>query len=156
MHLKGFARLQLALAFGVIVGLAGFTASASTPAASAAGTGSARVTFTKWVTDFPNMTGFVGGAVGKGDFAGEVLSADPSVANGNVTVIDALYHFKGGSHSLTAAVHVTMFNGHAFIYGVVTEGWREGAFVWGSYRVIGCAQAADGTCYQGALRIAGS
>ena len=61
-------------------------------------------TFTKWITDYPNMIGVVGGDVGTGTLAAEVLSL---VTVGDITNIEALYHFKGKFHSFTAHVFVT-------------------------------------------------
>src|SRR5688572_17442631 len=65
----------------------------------------AEITFTKWITDtdlpvFPwDMQGVVGGDVGTGTFAGEVLI---KVSNGTTSAIHTLYHFDGGKRSLTA------------------------------------------------------
>ena len=62
-----------------------------------AGTASAgvgqRATFTKWVTDWPNMAGVVGGSVGDGAFSGKVIDYNP----GPTTVIAAIYHFDGSA-----------------------------------------------------------
>ena len=74
------------------------------PGVAAAGSGTADVTFTKWVTQataFPwDMKGVVGGDVGTGTFTGEVLTR---VDDGTTTKIHALYHANGGKQSLTAA-----------------------------------------------------
>ena len=59
-------------------------------------------TFTKWVTDWPNMAGVVGGSVGDGAFSGKVLDYNP----GPTTIIAAIYHFSGPRHDFTALVHV--------------------------------------------------
>jgi hypothetical protein len=44
------------------------------------------VTFTKWITSFPNMAGVVGGDVGDGPFAGEILNIGTV---GTITTIEA-------------------------------------------------------------------
>ncbi len=106
-------------------------------------------TFTKWVTAYPAMAGVVGGDVGPGTYAGEILKYTP----GTTTVIEALYHFDGSRHVFTALVHVEQTGLRAVITGVVTDGWLKGHPVQGGYRQITCSQAPDGTCYQGTLDI---
>jgi len=122
-------------------------------------------TFTKWVTTsqpaagvVANMVGVVGGDVGPGTYAGEVLSMNTV---GNITSIHALYHFKGNKHSFTAALDVTQDEsaGTATITGSVTEGWLKGASVIGEYTVLAdcpieTRDNAYGTlCFQGALHV---
>jgi hypothetical protein len=117
-------------------------------------------TFTKWITDYPNMIGVVGGDVGTGTYAGEVLNL---VTVGDITNVEALYHFNGRFHSFTAHVFVTENDapgvGTATITGNVTEGWLKGATVTGEYKVWDKCQMptpgnAEGTkCYQGVLHI---
>ena len=109
----------------------------------------AESTFTKWVTAYPAMAGVVGGDVGPGTYAGEILKYTP----GTTTVIEALYHFTGSRHAFTALVHVEQTGLRAVISGVVTDGWLKGHPVQGAYRQITCSQAPDGTCYQGTLDI---
>lgn len=119
------------------------------------------VTFTKWITTFPNMVGVVGGDVGAGTFAGEILNIGTV---GTITKIEALYHMNGSSHSFTAHVYVTQDNvaGMAVITGVVTEGWLEGAPVNGVYKVWAtCPIPTPGNmfgtlCFQGTLHVLGS
>jgi hypothetical protein len=113
--------------------------------------GDAHNTFTKWVTDWPAMAGTVGGDVGSGPFAGEVLKYTP----GTTTVIEALYHFSGSRHSFTALVHVEQTGLKAVIIGVVTDGWLKGRPVEGKYDVVSCTHDATTTdCFQGTLDIA--
>lgn len=115
--------------------------------------GDADVTFTKWITTFPNMAGVVGGDVGDGPFAGEILKIGTV---GNITTIEALYHVYGSRHSFTAHVFVTQDNvaGIAAITGRVTEGWLEGAHVNGEYKVLSpCNIGTASTCFQGTLDI---
>jgi hypothetical protein len=122
-------------------------------------------TFTKWVTTSPpapgviaNMVGVVGGDVGPGPYMGEVLSLSTT---GNITNIEALYHFNGSKHAFTAALNVTQDGsaGTATITGDVTEGWLKGASVTGEYTVMAVCPLktpdnAEGTmCYQGTLHV---
>ncbi len=111
------------------------------------------VTFTKWITTFPNMAGIVGDDVGDGAFAGEILNINTV---GTITKIEALYHVYGSRHSFTAHIFVTQDNvaGMAAIIGEVTEGWLEGAHVTGEYKVLAhCNIGTTGTCFQGTLNI---
>lgn len=117
-------------------------------------------TFTKYIIDYPNMTGIVGGDVGTGTYAGEVLSLNTV---GYITSIEAIYHFNGRVHSFTAHVFVTENDapgaGNATITGSVTEGWLKDASVTGEYNVMGICPIPtpgnqEGTqCYQGILHI---
>ena len=115
-------------------------------------------TFTKWVINFPNMVGVVGGDVGTGTYAGEVLDIS---SVGDITSIEALYHFNGRVHSFTAHVFITWNTalGTAVITGRVADGWLKDATVTGEFDTFGvCPIAtpgnAEGTqCYQGALHI---
>ena len=108
-------------------------------------------TFTKWVTTAPNMAGVVGGAVGDGSYAGQILKRTP----GDTTVIEALYHFSGSKHSFTALVHVEQTGLKAVITGTVTEGWLKGNQVKGEYTQITSTQSPNGTAFQGTLNIMG-
>lgn len=121
-----------------------------------------RATFTKWVTAFPNqpgliasMAGVVGGDVGTGSYAGEVLKMSTDAATG-VTEIVAFYHFTGPQHSLTALVYVlqtgTATGSKAVIDGVVTDGWLKGHAVEGEFTQI-AIDHDGGTGYQGTLDI---
>jgi hypothetical protein len=111
--------------------------------------GNAENTFTKYVSAYPIMAGVVGGDVGPGTYAGEILKRTP----GTTTVIEALYHFNGSRHSFTALVHVEQTGLKAVIIGVVTDGWLKGNMVEGQYMQITCTQAPNGTCFQGTLDI---
>lgn len=117
------------------------------------------VTFTKWVTDFPNMAGLVSGDVGGGLFAGEILNVEQT---GAITRIEALYHVRGGDRRFTARVHVVQNNetGTAAIRGVVMQGAFRGQRVRGEYQVIapcGIINAQNGSegdvCFQGTLGV---
>jgi hypothetical protein len=112
------------------------------------------VTFTKWITTFPNMAGVVGGAVGHGTFKGEILKIGTV---GDITSIEALYHVNGRKHSFTAHVYVTQDNAinMAVIIGSVTEGWQKGAPVIGEYKVWATCPIPSGNspCFQGTLHV---
>jgi hypothetical protein len=112
-------------------------------------TDEAHNTFTKYVSTYPAMTGVVGGDVGSGTYAGEILKRTP----GTTTVIEALYHFNGSRHTFSALVHVEQTGLKAVITGVVTEGWLKGHPVEGKYTQITCTQSPNGTCFQGTLDI---
>ena len=122
-------------------------------------------TLTKWVTTSPpapgvvaNMMGVVGGDVGPGTYTGEILSVNTV---GNITSIEALYHFNGSKHAFTAELNVTQDDsaGTATITGHVTEGWLKGASITGEYNVLPVCPLdtpdnAYGTlCFQGALHV---
>lgn len=117
-------------------------------------------TFTKWITDYPNMVGFVGGDVGTGTFKGEVISINTV---GYISTIEAIYHFYGKVHSFSAHVFVTEDDtpgvGTAVETGYVTDGWLKGASLTGEFNVMGICPIptpgnAEGTqCYQGVVHI---
>jgi hypothetical protein len=155
-------KLRLSRYFAAILGLAIIAGigvaihSTGTPVASADGFGRTEVTFTKWVNGFPNLVGISGGDVGNGTFAGTVITRDPTLGNGQITKITAEYRFMGSTHSSVASVHVWQFGtSFSVINGAVTSGWKQGATVYGMYRVIPCAEAPSGTCFQGRLFFAG-
>jgi hypothetical protein len=107
-------------------------------------------TFTKWVTDWPNMAGTVGGSVGSGAFSGKVLDYNP----GPTTVIAAIYHFDGSKHDFTALMHVEQTGLHAVLIGVVTDGWHKGKLVTGEYTQITCSHDGISTdCFRGSLQL---
>jgi hypothetical protein len=117
-------------------------------------------TFTKYITNYPFMSGIVGGDVGTGTYAGEVLKFETV---GLIDNVEAIYHFNGGIHSFTAHVFVVQNNasgtGIGAITGEVTEGWLKGATLTGEYNVWGVCPIPtpgnlEGTkCYQGMLHI---
>jgi hypothetical protein len=106
-------------------------------------------TFTKWIVTSPNMEGVVGGAVGEGSFAGEILKYTP----GTTTMIEALYHFKGSIHSFSALLHIEQTGLKAVIMGMVTEGWLKGSVVAGEYTQITTDQSPNGTAFRGTISI---
>ena len=120
------------------------------------------VTFTKWVTAFPNQAGLVANmaGVGAGDvgtsvFAGEVFKMSTDDATG-VTEIVAFYRFNGPNHSFTALNHIMQTGGiagsKAVIVGVVIDGWLKDHAVEGEFTQI-AIDHDGGTGYQGTLAI---
>ncbi len=126
-------------------------------------------TFTKWVTSQPanppsmagvSMAGVVGGDVGNGLYAGEVLSDDLSQEPA-FWLANARYEFHGGKHSFIADVHVKQneTEGTGVITGVITQGWLKGAQLTGEYTVYSeCPIATPGNvfgtlCFQGTLHV---
>jgi hypothetical protein len=156
-------KLRLSGYFAAILGLAllaGFGVavhSQGTPVASADGFGRTEVTFTKYLVSFPNMAGVVGGDVGTGNYAGEIITYDPTLAGGKITLITADYHLNGSAHTSNVRLTVWQFdNNFAVLSGGVTSGWRQGGYAYGIYKVIPtCAGNPAGPCFQGTLYIAG-
>jgi len=123
----------------------------------------AKATFTKWVTDFPNlpgeianMAGVVGGDVGPGVYTGEVLLYKPGPTPTSISHFVAFYRFTGQNHSFTALVNVLQTGSgpgtKAVITGVVTDGWLEGHAVKGEYTEGTCGTPSI-PCFTGTLEI---
>jgi hypothetical protein len=143
--------LSIVLIFALFAAFFAMPSSLGTLAAQDKDDLNTEITFTKWITTAPNMAGIVGGEVGDGAFAGEILDRVPG---DDFTSIEALYHINGGDHSFTAHVFVkqNMVTKIATIRGVVTDGWLKGRQVSGSYIVISCPDQTNGVCFQGTLR----
>lgn len=112
------------------------------------------ITFTKWITGFPLMAGFVGGDVA-GDFAGEVLQFQES-GNRRIIRLEAMYEVQAGNRSFTALIRGGQNNetGRAILDGVILGGWRTGARVHVEYEVMtDCTGAPAGLCFQGTIHI---
>jgi len=115
-------------------------------------------TFTKWLVNFPNMAGVVGGDVGTGTYAGEILNIS---SVGDITSIEALYHFNGRIHSFTAHVFISWNTalGPGVITGSISEGWLKDGTVTGGFDTknvcpIPTPGNSNGTeCYEGVLHI---
>lgn len=155
-------RIRLSKGWGIALGLVLIAAVAGSALAYS---GSAKGhtfddTFTKWVTDSTAgvMVGVVGGDVGPGAYAGQILAMNDV---GGVTSIHALYHFNGSKHAFTADVNIAQSDaaGTATITGLVTEGWLKGASVTGEYNVLQiCSMDTPGNaygtvCFRGALHV---
>jgi hypothetical protein len=131
----------------------------------------ADVSFTKWATGLPSdpstragviMVGVVGGDVGPGHFAGEVLSGDITSEPG-FWLAHVRYEFYGRKHSFIADVQVTEDDTKlpitATIRGVVARGWLKGTRVTGEYtQRDSCPIPTPGNvfgtiCWQGTLHL---
>jgi hypothetical protein len=117
------------------------------------------LTFEKWFTTYPAMTGNT--SYGAGTFAGTILERT-AFDNGEVVKLQALYRFTdpSGSHSFAALIQGTqnLETLKAVLNGVITEGWMVGARVHVTFqRITPCALAigpsAPGVCFQGTIRI---
>jgi hypothetical protein len=114
-------------------------------------------TFTKWITDFSagTMAGVVGGDVGDGTYAGQILAFSGTGTSSDPVMITADYHFHGARHSFTARVDIVQIGADAVISGVVTDGWLKGNLAEGEYTQVTCNhdQITNDTCFQGTLDI---
>jgi hypothetical protein len=119
------------------------------------------VSFIKWFTTYPTMTGNT--SLGAGTFAGTITKR-VVFDNGVIVQLGATYQVRdpSGEHSFTAAIEGTenLETASAVLNGVVTAGWRVGAQVHVTFDIIRpCALAtgptAVGTCFQGTIRIQG-
>ena len=129
----------------------------------ASGGAPVEVTFTKWITAFPAMTGVTGGDV-PGTFAGAVLNRVP-FDNGNIVQLEARYEVIGQdpAHSFVAHIEGKQNNStrQAVLNGTVISGWNVGAQVHVTFDVIvppagtSCVPQAPAnrTCFQGIIRV---
>src|SRR5947209_1719095 len=156
MKLKGMTAI---FALALIVVAAAPTLALHPGVASAASGVPVQAAFTKWVLfDYTHMVGVVGGQVGNGTFAGEILSYND---NGTTTTINAVYHINGSKESFVAnnAITVNDATGIADITGVVTSGSLIGATVDGAYKTKSpCPIPTPGnvygtTCFSGTLNV---
>jgi hypothetical protein len=126
------------------------------------GEAEADATFTKWlVSGSGAMSGVVGGRVGNGIYAGQVLDEPPAPAG--FWFGHARYEFHGAKHTFIADLHVvendTLTPARATITGTVTSGWLTGARVTGRYTVMeSCPMATPGNvlgsvCFRGQLHL---
>ena len=116
------------------------------------------ITFTKWFTTFPNMTGFTGGDVA-GTFAGQILGLNP-FDNGVIVQLQARYEVTdpSGNLSFKAVIEGTQNNttGTAVLNGIITEGSLIGSHVHVTFQVITpCEFGTRNRCFQGTIRIQG-
>jgi hypothetical protein len=143
--------------------------------------GPVEITFTKWVTTFPQMAGVTGGDV-PGVFVGEVLQrqvtqrlADecyappttpptPPITCGRIIRIEAMYEVRAGNRSFTALIRggSSGDTGAAVLDGVILYGWRTGSRVHVEFETMlapsptapGCPGAPAGNnCFHGTIHI---
>lgn len=119
------------------------------------------LTFTKWFTTYPTMTGNT--SYGDGTFAGTILERT-AFDNGVIVKLQAIYRVTdpSGSHSFAALIEGTqnLVTLAAVLNGVVTEGPMVGARVHVTFqRITPCALAigpsVPGVCFQGTIRVQG-
>jgi hypothetical protein len=111
------------------------------------------VTFTKWIIAGGVMPGIVGGELGNGVFAGQVLS-QVRIADGNISKVDVRYGVVvGGGRSFDAVLHGTSNSqtGIGVLSGFITEGWLTGAQVQVRWQRL--ASAEHGAIFVGTLTI---
>ena len=111
------------------------------------------VTFTKWITAGGVMPGIVGGELGDGVFAGQVLSL-VRIADGKIAKLDVRYGIVvGGGRSFNAVLHGTSNSqtGVGVLSGFVTDGWLTGAQVQVRWQRL--ANAEHGAIFVGTMTI---
>jgi hypothetical protein len=126
------------------------------------------VTFTKWITadGFPWMAGIVGGAVGEGTFAGEVVAYRDYGANCSnpsrgcltfpFTLIEAVYNIQAGDRSFTALIRggASDRTGRGTLNGAILDGWMTGATVHVEFQsLFTCSGNPAGPCFEGTITI---
>jgi hypothetical protein len=130
------------------------SAAAPLPVGSSAQAANVEVTFTKWVTAYPDMAGFTGGDV-VGTYEGEVLSRT-AFDNGVVVQLEARYAVidPNGLHSFTTVIQGKSAHGTAVLNGVVTEGWMVGARTHVTFETITpCEFGLQNVCFRGTIRV---
>lgn len=167
-------RGRLVAAIALVAAVATLSLSLSPGTAVAARDGQARtadVTFTKWVVTLPTdpstlagiqMAGVVGGDVGVGRYAGQVISDDTTSVPG-FWLAHVHYGFHGRKHTFVADLRITEDDRTpavtATIRGVVSSGWLKGARVTGEYvQHDSCPIPTPGNvfgtlCFEGALHL---
>ena len=154
-------RIRLSKGWGIVLGLVLVAAVAGSALAFQGGQKrQGNATFTKWVTDATagTMVGVVGGEVGPGTYAGQILAYNDDKTT---TTIHATYHVNGSKQAFTADLNIAQSDaaGTAVITGIVTEGWLKGAAVTGEYKVLAVCNMptpnnAYGTvCFKGTLHL---
>jgi hypothetical protein len=127
------------------------------PVHPSATAGVTQITFTKWFTTPPFMTGTT--SYGEGTFAGQILNRT-AFANGVIVQLEALYQVTAGANSFTAHIEGTenLQTLKAVLNGVVTEGAMVGSRVHVEFQVIrpcGIVVPAQPVCFQGTIQIQG-
>jgi hypothetical protein len=120
------------------------------------------ISFTKWITTFPLMSGFTGGDV-PGHFVGEILQRQVS-SDLRIIRLEAIYEVQAGDRSFTALVRggtggakigeQASVVGAALLDGVILTGWRTGTQVHVAFQTMTACAVADGrTCFQGTIHV---
>jgi hypothetical protein len=108
------------------------------------------------------MAGVVGGDVGNGRYAGQILGVD-AVSQPGFTLLHARYELDGSRHSFIADLRIVEDMSRtpvtATIAGAVTSGWMKGAHVAGEFTIlVPCPIPTPGNvagtkCFQGTLHL---
>jgi hypothetical protein len=111
------------------------------------------LTFTKWITAYPALTGYTSN--GPGTLAGQVLDR---LDDGVSTHISARYEITdpGGAHSFKAVIQGKGDDktGRYDLNGIVTWGWMIGAHVHATFlRITPCQMAKLNVCFRGKIQI---
>jgi len=111
------------------------------------------LTFTKWITTYPSLTGYT--SYGAGTLAGQVLNR---IDDGVSTHISARYEITdpGGTHSFKAVIQGKGDDktGRYDLNGIVTWGWMIGAHVHATFlRTTPCQFGKLNVCFQGTIQI---
>ena len=111
------------------------------------------VTFTKWITTYPALSGFT--SYGPGTIGGEILSR---IDDGDFTHLVARYEITdpGGAHAFKAVIQGKANNltGKYDLNGIITWGWMTGAHVRATFqRMTPCEFGRLNLCYQGTIQI---
>jgi DNA-binding SARP family transcriptional activator len=111
------------------------------------------LTFTKWVTTYPALTGYT--SYGAGSLAGQVLNR---IDDGVSTHISARYEITdpGGTRSFKAVIQGKGDDktGSYDLNGIVTWGWMIGAHVHATFlRITPCQLAKLNVCFRGTIQI---
>ena len=121
------------------------------------------ISFTKWITTFPLMSGFTGGDV-PGLFAGEILQRQVS-SDLRIIRLEAVYEVQAGERSFTALMRggtggaksgeQASVVGAALLEGVILTGWRTGSHVHVAFQTTpSCADAPnERTCFRGTIHV---
>jgi DNA-binding SARP family transcriptional activator len=111
------------------------------------------LTFTKWITTYPALTGYT--SYGAGTLAGQVLNR---IDDGVSTHISARYEVTDpeGAHSFKAVIQGKGDDktGKYDLNGIVTFGWMIGAHVHARFlRISPCQMAKLNVCFRGTIQI---
>jgi hypothetical protein len=157
--------LGLILALAVTVGFAPASQARSGRAHDERLAFGVELTYTKWFPPgfpntlppaFPNMVGVVGGDI-VGKFGGAVIQATPTDATGRFVRLTAVYIVVAADPAKSFTAHVEGVQDNqthtAVLDGSVVDGYLKRAHVHAQYTVISCAQAPNGTCFQGTISV---
>ena len=146
------------IASGVSTACSDTTAPRNEASAVNASAAPVELTFTKWFTTYPAMTGNIP-SYGDGTFAGTILKRT-AFPNGVVVQLEALYQVTdpSGANSFTAHIEGTenLQTLKAVLNGVVTEGAMVGSRVHVEFQVIKPCKIVvpeQPVCFQGTIRI---